>query len=347
MEQGASGIKYYKQSELSETEISAAIFPKDFFETILDDNYSRLEKLGIATIKKTLSESAVKIDSSETVLILSSTKGNVELLAERTTANTKHHLELWQSANKIANYFAMKTMPRVVSTACVSGASALVLGQRLIEMGMYSNAVVLGVDVLSRFIVSGFQSFKALSSQRCKPFDINRNGLNLGEGAGVVILTNNKTEQGIEIAGGATSNDANHISGPSRTGEGLLSAINKSLSGDTKIDFISAHGTATQYNDDMESKAIFRADLDTVPVNSLKGYFGHTLGAAGVIESVVTLESMKRGVILSTIGLTDLGTAEKINVLNKKKHTKINSALKLTSGFGGTNAVVFFRRYDK
>lgn len=347
MEKGLSGIKYYAHSRVSDSPISAALFPHDFFDAVLDDSYSRLEKLGVMAIHETLCDSDIKLDDKETLLIVSTTKGNVEYLEkinEGQVASTDS-LELWKSADKIASYFKMNHKPMVVSNACVSGLAALILGQRLIDMRQYKRVVVLGIDVLSKFIVSGFQSFKALSENRCMPFDQERKGLNLGEGAGVIILSNHKpTGDRVEIAGGSTSNDANHISGPSRTGEGLLIAIKKALGTNQQVDFISAHGTATRYNDDMESKAIFRAGLDRVPTNSYKGYFGHTLGAAGVLEAVVSLECMSRGVLLPTLGLHERGTAEEINVLKEKRVTTVNNVLKLTSGFGGCNAVVYLRK---
>lgn len=343
MLEAKTGIKQYAKNTLSDEPISTALFSANFFDNILDDSFSRLEKLGIEAIRKTIKSSHVPINSKDTVFILSSTKGNVELLEK---AQEQQGLELWKSADKIAKYFDMKQQPMVVSNACVSGVAALVLAQRLIDMGTYKHAVVLGIDVISKFIVSGFQSFKALSSELCKPFDANRTGLNLGEGAGVIVLSSeHKDESGIVIAGGATSSDANHISGPSRTGEGLLIAIKKSLAAEEKVDFISAHGTATRYNDDMESKAIHRAGLSKVPVNSFKSYFGHTLGAAGLIESVLTIESMKQNKLVPTLAFSDLGTAEEINVIRQVESKNINSALKLTSGFGGTNAVILFKKY--
>ena len=173
---------------------------------------------------------------------------------------------------------------------------AILTGMRLVQSGQYENAVVAGADVISKFVLSGFQSFQAISSAPCKPFDAARDGINLGEGAGTVILTSNKNySSGVKVTGGSVSNDANHISGPSRTGEELNLAINKALNAAelnaTDIDFISAHGTATIYNDEMEAKAITLAGLQSFPVNSLKGYYGHTLGAAGLIESIISIQS--------------------------------------------------------
>ena len=195
----------------------------------------------------------------------------------------------------------------------------------------------------SDLIVSGFQSFMSLSPLPCKPFDEKRDGLSLGEAAATVVITN-KSAQGLtEIVNGAINNDANHISGPSRTGEGLFAAISHTLGGEG-VDFISAHGTATPYNDNMEAIAISRAGLNQTPVNSLKGYFGHTLGAAGLLESIITIEAMKNNTIIKTMGFETNGVTEPINIADNTRHQTINSVLKLASGFGGCNAAVLLKK---
>jgi 3-oxoacyl-[acyl-carrier-protein] synthase-1 len=147
----------------------------------------------------------------------------------------------------------------------------------------------------------------------------------------------------IEIINGSGSNDANHISGPSRTGEGLFIAIKNTFEGE-KIDFISAHGTATPYNDDMESIALYRAGINQVPVNSYKGFIGHTLGAAGIIESIYCFESMNNNLLIKTAGYENPGTVEKLNVIRENATAKLIYVLKTASGFGGSNAAVLFRK---
>jgi 3-oxoacyl-[acyl-carrier-protein] synthase-1 len=216
---------------------------------------------------------------------------------------------------------------------------------RLIRSCRYDTAVVAGADIISRFVLSGFGSFQAISAGPCRPFDQSRDGINLGEGAGAVILSCNEKYRGnILLRGGAVGNDANHISGPSRTGEELCQVINKSLTDAgcraEDIDFISAHGTATVYNDEMEALAITRANLQSVPVNSLKGYYGHTLGAAGLIESIVTLQSMREDLVLPSLGFKENGVTTPLNICSSLLHIPLNSCLKTASGFGGCNAAV-------
>ena len=232
----------------------------------------------------------------------------------------------------------------MISNACISGLAAMVLATRMIKAGLYRRAVILGADAISRFMVSGFQSFMSLSASGCMPFDARRDGLNLGEGAASILLEAGDAMEGdIELVRGAMHNDANHISGPSRTGEGLFLAIRDALEG-ARPDLISAHGTATPYNDNMESIAVSRSGLNDVPVNSLKGYFGHTLGAAGLLEAIISIESMKAGVAIGTRGFEEYGVSEQINVIRDNFKHEINSVLKLASGFGGSNAAVLIRK---
>ncbi|GAC1439223.1 MAG: hypothetical protein NVSMB63_04430 [Sediminibacterium sp.] len=209
--------------------------------------------------------------------------------------------------------------------------------------------MIAGADVISKFILSGFQSFQAISPEPCKPFDRERKGINLGEGAGTIILSSNrKYAKGIKVMGGAVSNDANHISAPSRTGEELghviKTALRDSAFSSADIDLISAHGTATLYNDEMEAKAITSARLQSVPANSLKGYYGHTLGAAGLIESIISIQSLKENLVLPTRGFEQMGLTTPLNISNSFLHTPLKNCLKTASGFGGCNAAVVFSK---
>jgi 3-oxoacyl-[acyl-carrier-protein] synthase-1 len=215
----------------------------------------------------------------------------------------------------------------------------------LLQTGQYENAVVVGADVITRFVLSGFQSFQAISAAPCKPFDADRDGINLGEGAGTVILSSNPSyADGIKLAGGSVSNDANHISGPSKTGEELFYAIDAALKAagiePDAIDFISAHGTATVYNDEMEAKAINLAGMKNIPVNSLKGYYGHTLGASGLIEAVIAIHSLKQNIIIPTKGFNQPGVTQPLHVANQLQHIPLTNCLKTASGFGGCNAAI-------
>jgi 3-oxoacyl-[acyl-carrier-protein] synthase-1 len=236
----------------------------------------------------------------------------------------------------------------VISNACISGASAQIAALRELDANCGDYAVVTGVDLLSKFVISGFQSFKALSTEVCRPFDVARSGLNLGEAAATLIYkrAGAENEGDIALLRGAIRNDANHISGPSKTGEGsflALKAVLENLSPENPA-FINAHGTATSYNDRMESIAVTRAGLNTVPVNSLKGYFGHTLGAAGVLESIISMQALREGVILPTYGFENGEQEYPLKVANSINVTEKSHFVKTLSGFGGCNAALLFKK---
>ncbi len=357
--EGKSGIMLTSDTKLSQTQIQASYINwsniTDAFGKISDNTlYTKVEKLFILSITDALKQTDINISDNKTLLILSTTKGNIELLEPDNNINIdRKRLKLWEMANLIQKHFHLVNEPIVVSHACVSGLSAIILATRLIKSGQYDNVIVSGGDILTEFIISGFQSFKAISPNPCKPFDIARDGITLGEGCGTVILTSNpaliKENEKIKVLSGATSNDANHISGPSRTGDGLFYAIDSTLkeaevSNANKIGFISAHGTATSYNDEMESKAFTLAGLTEIPVNSLKGYFGHTLGAAGIIESIISIHALKNDTLIPTMGFENLGVTEKINVISKVEEKTLNTCLKTASGFGGCNAAVYYSK---
>ncbi|HEV8080388.1 MAG TPA: beta-ketoacyl synthase N-terminal-like domain-containing protein [Chitinophagaceae bacterium] len=344
-----SGIKKYNNTLLSDAPFSASLFSENInFIKNSRQSYTRFEQLLIASIEEALNKSNVNAANKKTVLIISTTKGNISLLeAEAITPDLEKRISLSASAKLIAEYFGFINKPVIISNACVSGIVAILTGMRLIQSGQYENAVVAGADVISKFVLSGFQAFQATSAEPCKPFDVNRNGITLGEGAATVVISSKpKRSQNIKVLAGAVSNDANHISAPSRTGEELSYAITKTLNdahlSAKDIDFISAHGTATIYNDEMEAKAITLANLQDTPANSLKGYYGHTLGAAGLIESIISIHSLKENIVIPTLGFEEIGVTNSINICTDLLRGNFKNCLKTASGFGGCNAAVVF-----
>jgi 3-oxoacyl-[acyl-carrier-protein] synthase-1 len=347
VKKGISGIKNHQDKALSEEPVYASLFDDEKNKLF---GINKLDSLLIASIKDALENSGIDATDKKTILIISSTKGNINLLEiNADDPELADHIAMHTTAKVVAGHFGFVNQPLVVSNACISGIMAILTGMRLIQSGLYDNAVVAGADVITKFVLSGFQSFQAISDEPCKPFDINRTGITLGEGAATMILSSNPEYAGnIQVLGGAVSNDANHISAPSRTGEELSQAINKTLAmaGFTAadIDFISAHGTATSYNDEMEAKAITLSGLNETPANSLKGYYGHTLGAAGLIESIISIASLKENMIIPTLGFETMGVTNPINVCTTLTEMPLNTCLKTASGFGGCNAAVVFSK---
>ena len=275
--------------------------------------------------------------SPRTAFILSTIKGNIEFIDTQ-------DVTLAASARRLADAFGNPNPAVVVSNACISGLAALLQGRRMLLSGGYDHVVVVGAEVQSRFIVTGFQSLKALSEAPCKPFDAARDGLNLGEAAAAVVL--GFGEAGWELVDGAVRNDANHISGPSRTGEGSFKALRYVLrqARPEELAFVNVHGTSTLYNDEMEAIAIDRAGLLNVPVNALKGTFGHTMGAAGILESILSMHAVDAGLVLPTRGFSERGVSRPVRVSAAAGQTDKRAFVKLLSGFGGVNGALLFRK---
>lgn len=314
----------------------------------IDDTYTFFEKMIILSVAKALEQTHIDPASEKVLFILSTTKGNVFLLDKREKGFPSERVLLGVAARQMSEYFHNPNMPIVVSNACISGVCAQIQAMRELENGHFDYVVTVGADVQSPFIVSGFQSFKALSVEPCKPFDANRTGLNLGDAAATIIYTKKDsiTDNDWVACRGAIRNDANHISGPSRTGEGSYRAL-RAVLGDLnpeKLAFINTHGTATPYNDEMESFAIERAGLAQIPVNGLKGYYGHTMGAAGILETILSMQAVDDNNILATKGFETIGVTHPLVLSNENKPTDKKAFIKLLSGFGGCNAALLMAK---
>jgi len=315
--------------------------------------FTKLEKMLILSVEKAVQEADVDMCSKKTVIILSTTKGNINLLeSEASELFEQERVLLWRLGEILGEFFGNPNEVIVLSNACISGVLAINTAAMLINSNQFENVIVCGGDIVSKFVVSGFMSFLSLSPTACKPFDKNRDGLSLGEATGTIVMSKFPSEKKNEFIfkGGASANDANHISGPSRTGKGSFIAIEKAMKeagiGPEQIDHISAHGTATPYNDEMESIAIARHKLEGVPVNSIKGALGHTLGAAGIIETAILLEEMRQNTLLKTIGFEESGVSQPISIITENIHKEINVCLKMASGFGGSNAAMIISKTE-
>ena len=323
---------------------AASMFADAQKQQLQVDGYSRFESLVIRSVADALSRTAIQL-TDRVVFILSTTKCNVEELEDRQDGEKYSYLHPGETARKIARYFGMVTEPVVVSNACISGVSAQIVAQRLIDAGFYDSAIVCGADCVTQFIVGGFQSFKALSPNPCRPYDIDRLGLNVGEAAATIIydkVCSGTTEASWLLERGCMNNDAYHVSAPSPTGDGTYRAIKKTLQGVVPEDLgvVSVHGTATMFNDQMESKAIEKAALSDVVLSAIKGYYGHTMGAAGLIETIITMRSLDEGNIVASRGFEEIGVSGKITISNQVQRTDRQRFLKIISGFGGCNGAL-------
>lgn len=315
--------------------------------------YTRFESLLLEQLHNVVAASGVDFSSNDTQLVISTTKGNIDYL-ERDCDNIPERAYIDVAAQLIANELKCKHKPIIISNACISGVSAFVVARWLLTSGKSKHVVVAGCDALCEFITAGFASFKSISPNPCKPYDATRDGLTLGEAAGAVLLTTEPTladGSGICLSGGAITNDANHISGPSRTGDGLYYAISQAMREagveSDDIGFVNTHGTATRYNDEMESKAVAWAELCDKPLNSLKGYIGHTLGASGVVETIICAEELKQGYIFGTKGFNESDTPHKLALSSETQRFENRCCVKTASGFGGCNAAIVLSVEDR
>ena len=339
---GRSALARHDQRwTLPDKVLTASLFSQEQEQQFLISGLSRFESMVVSSVREALSQTTLDVSQPNVILIISTTKGDVELLEESPEAD---HLSPADSAQRIARELGFATDPIVVCNACISGLSALILASRLLEDGQYEHAVVCGADSQSRFIVSGFQSLKALSPEPCRPFDMERMGLNLGEAAATMILS--KGVGNWMIGSGAIRNDATHISNPAKNGEGSCLALKTIVDDNDKesLAFINAHGTATIFNDQMESVAIERAGLADIPVNAYKGCYGHTMGATGVLETILSMTALDDQTILATQGFEELGVSGHISLSSSHQSTSKSAFVKMLSGFGGCNAALLLEK---
>lgn len=337
---GRSGIRTYEPGTCN--------IPEGFYASLLFEDF---ETLALRSAQKAIANAQLELKGKRTAFILSSTKGNIE-----------ENISLADSAQRIATQLGIDSKPIVVCNACISGLSALILGNRLIDSDLYDAAIVCGCDTPRQFILSGFQSLKALSPEPCRPFDMERMGLNLGEAAATLILSKNPIQgNSWRMGDGFIRNDAFHISTPSKTADGLYLSLQRTLESFTKeisstckqidlkahLAFINAHGTATLFNDQMESVAIGRAGLSDLPANAYKSFWGHTMGAAGILETIISMKAIDDDTILGTRGFSELGVSGKMNICAENRPTDKKGFIKMLSGFGGCNATIWAAKYPE
>ncbi len=284
--------------------------------------------------------------AEDTALIVSTTKGNI--------AAGQHHLEgrlegglarfgLPMLASELAASLGCRGLVQTLSLACASGTSALGCALHLLRRGRAARVLVVGVEALCEFIVRGFASLRALDAEAARPFDAERGGLSVGEGAAAITL---ERGEGVRLVGFGDSNDANHITGPSRDGSGLSLALERALADAglpvERVGAVSAHGTATRYNDAMEGKAWARLlGAHRAPVHGVKGAIGHTMGAAGLIEAILAARGLQTGAWPPIAGLRTpdpqidlaLQRAGPVPLLG-------DCVMSSSSGFAGVNSAV-------
>jgi 3-oxoacyl-[acyl-carrier-protein] synthase-1 len=302
-------------------------------------------------VENILKESSLD-DFSDTLLIVGSSVGGMSITEEK-------FLEDKSYKNIDTNLHNINTISYLLkqkynfyddisfSTACTSSANALGYAYEVISKGLYKRALVVGVDSLSQTTVGGFLSLSVLSSSNCRPFDVDRDGMNVAEAIACLLIDSDKIDAQAEICGVGYSSDAHHMTQPHPDGNGAISAMKDALNMSnikaSDITYINAHGTGTQANDMSEAKAIEHIFSTDTFVSSTKSVTGHTLGAAGAIEAIICVESIKKGILPPN---RDLQEPEfyTINFVQDSIYIDIEYAMSNSFAFGGNNCSLVFRK---
>ena len=330
-----------------------------------DRLFSRTALLGMEACRQAFQDAGFPKEGLRIGLISSSSVGGIDLSEEfyaEYAANPRKgrlrmvaHHDIGDHTEAIADYLQLDGFRTSISTACSSSANAIMFGARMIEQGLLDVVIAGGTDALCRFTLNGFNSLMILDSAPCRPFDESRAGLNLGEGAGYLVLQSEKSltpESKVycRLTGYANANDAYHQTASSPEGEGAFLAMKHALEKagiePSAVDYINVHGTGTNNNDLSESMAIKRLFSEHVPpFSSTKSFTGHTLGAAGGLEAVFSVLAIKERVIFPTLNFkTPIGQTGLSAVTAMMEDQNITAVLSNSFGFGGNNASLVFQQ---
>lgn len=358
--------KHSKEFPLGEIDASNDQLSTQLGLPIGHNGYTRTTLLALMAMKELLSDIPAEVlNESKYAFINANTVGGMcsvedmylDFISPAKEGYFKQYidtLDCAESTLNVSKYYKLKPFTATLSTACSSSANAVLLGSRMIQAGLVERAICGGCDALSRFTLNGFNSLKNVSREHCTPFDQERIGLNLGEGAGYILLEKesdaikrNATILGY-LSGYGNSNDAYHPTAPSPEGDGALLtmqlALEKAKLNADDISYINAHGTATLNNDSAEGKAIQRLfDADT-PFSSTKPYTGHTLAAAGVIEAIFSLIALQQQKTIPNLNFQNRMEELSISPVTDIQEMEINHVLSNSFGFGGNNVSLIFSR---
>jgi len=330
--------------------------------------YSRTDRLAMAAARDAVADfDGLASDLRESGIVMASTvAGLSEIDAEISRGPSAWFRQgglsraasypVSRVAASVGEHLGIEGPDCAVSVACASGAMAIALAANMLLDEAAPMVLAGGSDALCPFTLSGFNSLQALDPEPCRPFDQNRNGLNIGEGAAVLVLEtlDHATRHGARIQavlrGWAMTNDATHPTAPQREGMGLACCIQRALEmagcGIDEVGYVNAHGTGTPLNDIAETHAYesaFHGRSRPIPVSSTKSYFGHCLGAAGALEAAITITAMQAGALFPTLRLTDPIEISGIDWLRGElRRQPLPVAMSVSAGFGGSNAALVF-----
>ena len=367
---GVTEIKYLKTNHKGKIPVSEVKLSEDELIELagLDKNgsYTRSTLIGVIAANEAVKNAKIdNIKEYKTGLISGTTVGGMDKseLHYKDLLTTTNNIEFIEShdcgdsTERIADSIGVKDFVSTTSTACSSAANSMILGARMIKNGLLDRVIAGGIESLTRYHMNGFNTLMILDREPCKPFDENRQGLNLGEGAAFLVLESeelvkkNGSKVLAEFTGYGNSCEAFHQTASTPEGKGAYSAMKEALDRSglkpEQIDYINAHGTGTDNNDLSEGRAIDKLFGDNHPkISSTKAYTGHTTSAAGGVEAVLSILCIQNNMIFP-----NLNFKEQMKELNFKpvtellENVKVDNVLSNSFGFGGNNSALIFSRY--
>jgi 3-oxoacyl-[acyl-carrier-protein] synthase-1 len=327
-------------------------------------SWTRTALLGVWAAREAYQSARLSPDSGQRIgLVSASTVGGMdrsELYYKDflTQAIHKNHIDTHHAGNStemIADDLNIHEFLTTISTACSSSLNSIMFGARLLQHNLLDAVIVGGTDALSRFTLNGFNTLMILDREHCRPFDATRRGLNLGEGAGFLVLERTsdalteKKQILAQVSGYANANDAFHQTASSDDGDGPFLAMQRAVAKaglkPNDIDYINVHGTGTDNNDLTEGVAMKRLFGENVPpFSSTKAFTGHTLGAAGVIESIISIFSMSQNKVFPNINFKEVIAETNLTPISKLTDLTIQHVLTNSFGFGGNDSSVVFSK---
>lgn len=349
-------IRYFGEVKMTDHELRSKL-------NVKQAGVSRTSLLALKAMKEALEHSDLKsneIASDRTALIVGGTVGGMchtnEFMHDSVAdSNPSEYISAYGAAsttNYLQEHFGIKGVTNTINTACSSAANAIAMGAQLINGGMADRAVVGGADSIAKFTINGFNSLHILSPEICQPFDANRQGLNLGEGAAFLVLEKEEVAKDknifAELSGWANANDAYHPSSISDEGEGPYQAMQGALKqaglGPKDISYINAHGTATENNDLTESRAMLRLFEEVPPFSSTKSFVGHTLGAAGAVEAVISILSLQYQELYPNLHFEKTIPETGLRPITEFQLSSVEHVLSNSFGFGGNCSSLIFSK---
>jgi 3-oxoacyl-[acyl-carrier-protein] synthase I len=302
------------------------------------------ERRGAARVAVVLGTSTSSIGATEDAYRELDAEGRFPVHLRSTRVHTPHSL-----GNFVQDALDLAGPCMTVSTACSSSAKAFAVAERMLRLDLVDAAVVGGVDTLCGSVLFGFSSLQLVSPQPCRPFDLQRNGINLGEAAGFALLERAEHGQGaLQLIGYGESSDAHHMSTPHPEGVGTERALDDALAragvAPDAVDYINLHGTASAKNDEVEAALVARRFGAHTHASSTKGFTGHALGAAGIVEAAFSLLALETGLMPGTLNTEQLDPACGPQIRLQPARGEVRVALSHSFGFGGTNCVLVFAR---